>query len=317
MRADRLLSLILRLQTEGKQTAQALASELGVSRRTILRDVEALSLAGIPIYSEGGHGGGIALDEQYRTSLTGLHTSEVRSLFVASNSTALDEVGLGEAGERLLLKLLAALPAAHRPTVDHIRQRLMVDPAWWWRDTDSPPFWDDLQRAVYEDCLIDATYERYDGSISERTLAPYSLVNKSSLWYLIALRDDEFRTYRVSRFHRVDVLPQTFTRRPDFDLPTYWKDHLQEFIDSFSEYKITLRVHPERVKFVQWLTPGRWRLLDESDDDGWVGIEVVMESPQLARMLVFGLGAQGQVIAPAGLAEEVRAEARALLGQTE
>jgi len=313
MRADRLLSLILVLQTRGKQTAKTLAAELTVSRRTILRDVEALSLAGIPIYSEGGHGGGIALDEGYRTSLTGLHTPEVQSLFIASNSTALNEVGLGDAGERLLLKLLAALPAAHRPTVDHIRQRLMIDPAWWWRDTHTPPFWDDLQQAVYEDRLIETTYERYDGEIVQRALEPYSLVNKSSLWYLIALRDGEFRTYRVSRFHQLTLQPQTFNRRPDFDLPTYWNDHLQDFIDSFSEYKITLRVHPERVKFVQWLTPGRWQLLGAPDSDGWQTLQVVMDSPQLAKMLVFGLGTQGQVITPPDLAESVRADARALL----
>jgi predicted DNA-binding transcriptional regulator YafY len=313
VRADRLLSLILVLQTRGKHTAKALATELGVSRRTILRDVEALSLAGIPIYSEGGHGGGIALHEQYRTSLTGLHTPEVQSLFVTSNSTALREVGLGEAGDRLLLKLLAALPAVHRPTVEHIRQRLMIDPAWWWRDSQTPPFWDDLQQAVYEDRLIETTYERYDGAISQRTLEPYSLVNKSSLWYLIAQRDGEFRTYRVSRFHQVKVQPKNFTRRPDFDLPTYWNEHLQDFIDSFSEYKITLRVHPERLKFVQWLTPGRWQLLGDPDADGWQTLRVVMDSPQLAKMLVFGLGVQGQVIDPPDLADSVRADARALL----
>jgi len=313
MRADRLLSMILVLQTRGKLTAKSLSEELGVSRRTILRDVEALSIAGIPIYSEGGHGGGIALDEKYRTSLTGLHTAEVKSLFVASNSTALSEVGLGDAGERLLLKLLAALPAAHRPTVDHIRQRLMIDPAWWWRDAQTPPFWDELQRAVYEDHPIEATYERYDGKIVQRTLEPYSLVNKSSLWYLIGMRDGEFRTYRVSRFHQVTVQPEVFTRRPDFDLPTYWNDHLQEFIDSFSEVKITLRVHPERVKFVQWLTPGRWQLLGDPDSDGWQTLQVVMDSPQLAKMLVFGLGSQGQAIDPPDLAESVRADARALL----
>lgn len=313
MRADRLLSLMLVLQTRGKHTAQALAGELGVSRRTILRDVEALSLAGIPIYSEGGHGGGIALDEQYRTTLTGLHTPEVQSLFVTSNSTALNEVGLGDAGDRLLLKLLAALPAAHRPTVDHIRQRLMIDPAWWWRDTQTPPFWDDLQRAVYEDHPIDALYENYNGEISHRALEPYSLVNKSSLWYLIARRDGEFRTYRVSRFHQLTVQPHTFTRRPDFDLPTYWNEHLQDFIDSFSEYKITLRVHPERVKFVQWLTPGRWQVVGDTDSDGWQTLQVVMDSPQLAKMLVFGLGTYGQVIDPPDLAESVRADARVFL----
>ncbi|RPI89274.1 MAG: HTH domain-containing protein, partial [Chloroflexi bacterium] len=139
MRADRLLTLILLLQARGKMTAKALAEELGVSRRTILRDISALSTSGIPVYSEGGHGGGIALIEEYRTSLTGLNKFEVQSLFVASNNPALRDVGLGDAAEKLLLKLLAALPKSHHSTADHIRQRLMIDPTWWWHDATTPP----------------------------------------------------------------------------------------------------------------------------------------------------------------------------------
>ena len=131
MRADRLLTLVLLLQTRGRQTAQTLAAELGVSRRTILRDVEALSLAGIPVYAEGGHGGGIALDERYRTTLTGLGESEIRSLFIASNTSLLADVGLAEAAERSLLKLTASLPERYQPSVEHIRQRIYIDPVWW------------------------------------------------------------------------------------------------------------------------------------------------------------------------------------------
>lgn len=137
MRADRLLMVIMMLQTRGKMTTRALSKEMGVSRRTILRDLDALSLAGVPIYTEGGHGGGVALDEQYRTTLTGLQTHEVRSLFVTTAGTALSDVGLGTASESLALKLLAALPAIHRPTAEHIRQRLLIDPAWWWRDVET------------------------------------------------------------------------------------------------------------------------------------------------------------------------------------
>lgn len=315
MRADRLLALMLLLQTRGKLTAKILAEELGVSRRTILRDVEALSLAGVPIYAEGGHNGGIALDEQYRTTLTGLHTSEVQSLFIASNDIVLRDVGLGEAGERLLLKLLAALPAVHQPTVEHIRQRLMIDAAWWWRDAQPPPFWDDLQKAVYEDRLIETRYERYDGQIVERVLEPYSLVSKSSLWYLVAQREGELRTYRVARFHQVRLLDEKFARRLDFDLQTYWRDHLQEFVESFSEYRCTLRVHPERVAFVKWLAPGRWQAVGAADSAGWVTLRLMLDSALMARMLVFGLGSLAEVLDPPELLEAVIADARNLLQQ--
>ena len=314
MRADRLLAMMLLLQTRGKLTAKTLASELGVSRRTILRDVEALSISGVPIYSGGGHGGGIALDEKYRTTLTGLHTPEVQSLFIVSNTSVLHDVGLGEASDRLLLKLLAALPAAHRPTVDHIRQRLLIDPAWWWHDALNPPFWDVLQQAVYEDLMIEAVYERYDGEVTERILEPYSLVNKSSLWYLVAQRESEMRTYRVARFHQVRLLDEAFVRRADFDLLAYWQAHLKEFVGSFSDYSCTLRIHPDRVASIKWLVPGRWEVLDEGDQEGWAILRIIMDSPHLAKMMVFGLGTFSEVLDPPELAAEVLAEARALIG---
>jgi predicted DNA-binding transcriptional regulator YafY len=313
MRADRLLALIMLLQTRGKMTTNKLAEELGVSRRTILRDVNALSFAGVPVYSEGGHGGGIVLDEQYRMTLTGLHTPEVQALFVANNKAVLRDVGLNDAAEQLLLKLLTALPVSHRLTVDHIRQRLMIDPTWWWHEAQTPPFWDDLQQAVYEDRIITVTYEHYRGDVVERVLEPYSLVNKSSLWYLIAQRDAELRTYRVTRFHDVHLSDQHFIRRPDFDLRDYWNDHLQEFIDSFSEYHCTLRIHPDRVTFVKWLLPGRWEVIEEADISGWTTLKLMMDSPLMAKMMVFGLGVFAEVITPLELKESVLTDAYALI----
>jgi predicted DNA-binding transcriptional regulator YafY len=313
MRADRLLTLILLLQTRGKMTAKELAEELGVSRRTILRDVNALSFSGIPVYSEGGHGGGIALIEEYRTTLTGLKKSEVQTLFLASNNQALRDLGLGDASENLLMKLLAALPKAHHSTADHIRQRLMIDPTWWWHDNSTPPFWDDLQRAVYEDRLIKASYENFEGDVTERVLAPYSLICKSSLWYLIAEREGELRTYRVTRFRSVRLLDQSFSRRPDFDLPTHWQAQMQSFEKTFSGYRCTLRVHQERVSFIQWLMPGRWEILTDADDQGWVTISLMMETDLLAKMLVFGLAGSVEVLAPRELEREVLAQARDVL----
>jgi predicted DNA-binding transcriptional regulator YafY len=286
---------------------------LGVSRRTILRDINALSFSGIPVYSEGGHGGGIALIEEYRTSLTGLNKLEVQTLFLSSNNHALRDLGLGDAAEHLLMKLLAALPKTHLSTADHIRQRLMIDPTWWWHDTTTSPFWEELQRAVYEDRMIETTYENFDGDITERVLAPYSLICKSSLWYLLAERDQELRTYRVTRFHSVRVLEQHFSRRPDFDLPSYWQAHVKHFEDSFGEYRCTLRIHPERETFVKWLMPGRWELVKEADERGWITLSLMMDTDLLANMLVFGLTGFVEVIEPLELKDSVLAQARDLI----
>ncbi len=311
MRADRLLAITMLLQTRGKMTAEALAEELGVSRRTILRDIDALSFAGIPIYTEGGHGGGIALDENYRLSLTGLKESEVHSLFISGNNQLLNDIGLGEAAENTLLKLFAALPALHRPSVDHIRQRIHIDPLWWWQDAEPLPFWAELQQAVYEDRPIQVIYQNFSGAVAERILEPYSLVAKASSWYLIAKREGELRTYRVSRLQQVKVLDGHFQRPPDFDLAQYWKEHAQDFVTAISEYSFTLRINAEHMNFVKWLMTGRYEVLDASEEDGWLTIRFWVESADLAKMLVFGLGAENvHIVEPDGLRAAVLESAR-------
>ncbi|MBX3064176.1 MAG: WYL domain-containing protein [Anaerolineae bacterium] len=312
MRADRLLALVLTLQSRGKMTAESLAEELEVSRRTILRDVEALSLAGIPIYAEGGHGGGIALDEHYRTSLTGLKETEVRSLFISADNQHLKDLGLGEAADNALLKLFASLPTKHQSAVDHFRQRILIDSVWWWQDNDTLPFWAELQQAVYEDQLIHIVYERYSGDIQERTVEPYSLVAKANNWYLIGKREGELRIYRVVRLHQVTLLDAHFQRDAEFDLTTFWSSHVKQFASNLADYAFTLRVHPSRVNFVKWLTPGRSQTL-ETDDQGWQVMHLQMEAIDLAKMLVFGLAGQGEVIEPRELQEAVLADARRLL----
>jgi predicted DNA-binding transcriptional regulator YafY len=314
MRADRLVTIILMLQTRKKMTAQALAQALEVSPRTILRDVDALSAAGIPIYAEGGHGGGIALDEQYRVTLTGLKEAEIRALFVASDARLLHEVGLGEASEQARLKLEAALPTPYRPTLDYIRQRVYIDPLWWWHDTDPRPLLTTLQQAVYEDRRIKAVYEHHNGEIVERTLEPYSLVAKSSLWYVVAKHHDQLRTYRASRFHAATLLDQHFERSVDFDLPTYWQAHVQEFVSGAAGFAFTLRIDPNRLNFVAWLTPGRYEVI-ETAEDGWLTVRLQFETIELAKMLVFGLGTQAEIVEPDALRDAVRESACAVLDQ--
>ncbi len=314
MRADRLLSIILLLQTRGKMTAGELAGELEVSRRQILRDVDALSLAGIPVYSESGRGGGIALVDEYRTSLTGLNLFEVQSLIVMNNNHALREVGLGNAADQLLMKMLAGLPKSQRSTADHIRQRLLIDPTWWWHDPDMPRFWDDLQKAVYEDRMIEATYENYSGETGEKILAPYSLVCKSSLWYLIAEREGELRTYRVSRFHSIHILDRTFSRRSEFDLPEYWKIHLKGFVEDFSDHNYVFRLHPDLITTLNSLLPGRWKVTGETDERGWLTVSINLDSDIMAEMLAFGLAGSVEILEPTGLTEKILEQARKLPG---
>lgn len=313
MRADRLLSIIMLLQARGKMTASALAEELEVSRRTILRDVDALSMAGIPVYTDGGHGGGIALDEHYRVTLTGLKESEVRALFVSSSAELLKDIGLGEAAESTLLKLFAALPPLHQPSVDHIRQRILIDPVWWWHDLQPLPFWAELQQAVYEDRCIRVLYENYNGEIVDRILEPYSLVAKASLWYLIARREGELRTYRVSRLYHVALLDTHFQRPPDFDLMTYWQDQIQDFLATLSGFSFTLRIDGQGIAAAKWYTPGRSEIVEPADADGWLTVRFGVETIEQASIFVLSLGVHAVVVEPAELRDKVLGIARAIL----
>lgn len=317
MRADRLLSLVMLLQARGKMTSEALARELEVSRRTILRDIDALSSAGIPIYAEGGHGGGIALDEKYRLSLTGLKEAEVRSLFIASSTRLLSDLGLSDAAESSLLKLFTALPTLHQQAVEHVRQRVYIDPVWWWHDSQPLPFWEQLQQAVYEDRRILARYENAEGQIAERILEPYSLVAKASLWYLVAVRAGELRTYRVSRFHDVQLLEDRFERRADFDLEAYWQWQVQQFLAGVEDYAFTLRLHNSRIDYPRTYTPGRYQILTPPDADGWVTARFQFETREFAIMFVLGLGKYAEIVEPEDLRTAVVSRAREALAHVE
>jgi len=313
MRADRLVAITLLLQAQKKLTAQALAARLEVSPRTILRDVEALSRAGIPIYTNGGRGGGIALDENYRVKLNGLKEAEIHTFFISSNVQLFKDIGLGDAAENALLKLSAAVPAQYQPSIELMRQRIYIDPVWWWHDSDPQPFLEEIQQAVYESRHIRALYEHRHGDVTEQLLEPYSLVAKSSTWYLVARRDGELRTYRISRFHDIVLLDTHFCRSDNFDLATYWHQHLQEFASNVSDYAFTLRFHESRLPFVKSLIPGRYHIIGPDSEDGWITAQIHLESMDLAKMVVFGLGAQGAVVEPPELQAAVVQTAREML----
>lgn len=314
MRADRLIAIMLLLEARGRMTTQQLAEALEVSRRTILRDVDALSVAGVPLYTEGGHGGGVALDEQYRVSLTGLMESEVRALFVSQNTKLLGEVGMGQAAESTLLKLFAALPTVHRQSVDDIRQRIYIDPHWWWQDSTPLPFLTELQDAVYGDWRIEITYQHHSGEVVKRVVEPYSLVAKMSVWYLIARRDNEMRTYRVSRIRSLTLLDERFERDPDFDLANYWTGHVQGFRRGLVQYQFTLRLPEHRLSFIEWYFPGRSRVITPPDN-GYFVAQFETETLELARMFVLGLGTDAEVVEPQELRASVVAQAREIAGQ--
>jgi len=313
MRADRLLSIMLILQAQGKTTTHALAEKLEVSRRTILRDIDALSIAGVPVHADAGHGGGVYLDEHYRISLTGLNEAEVRALFVASQPGPLKDVGLGQAGEDILLKLFAALPSLHRQEAERMQQRILLDPASWWHQSETPPHLETLKAAVFDDCCVQVRYERSDGQVVERMLEPYSLVAKASVWYVIALRDGELRTYRASRFMSVNRLNKHFERDETFDLVKYWHTTVNEFIANMPSFAFTLRLASTRIRLLRLYAEGAYSIRDISPDETMLTVDVWLSSEEEAKMLVLGLGTDAEIISPDALRDAVLLQARQMV----
>lgn len=298
MRAERLLSLMLLLQANGQMTANQLSKALVVSERTIYRDIEALSFAGIPIYTQDGRGGGVALEENYRVSLTGLNKNEIQALFVSGASALLDDLGLGHASETTLLKLLANLPALHQAEAERVRQRIYIDPDDWFSIRQPSSFLPLIQEAVLSDAVLHIRYQRVNGETFEREIQAYGMVAKSNIWYLIGVHEGHTRTYRVSRLVAVQSTNQLFIRDPKFNLINYWQANTQSFVESIPQYHVHLAVK----------SSSRTRLSNHPlfsgsdfmpmDDPNWLEFKTLFDSQEQAVEVLIGLALDVRVLAP-------------------
>ena len=232
MRASRLLSLQMLLETHGRMSAQALAEALEVSVRTLYRDVDQLSAAGVPIYAERGRNGGFALLPGWKTTLTGLTPSEAQAVFLSGLPGPAQDLGLGGDVAGARLKLLAALPAAWRDDAQRVSARLHLDPVDWYRESDPTPHLPTVAAAVWSGHQITLRYEGW-ARTAERTVSPLGLVLKAGVWYLVALPMGADargpRTYRVSNILAATALDQPARRPARFDLPGYWAASIRRF----------------------------------------------------------------------------------------
>jgi predicted DNA-binding transcriptional regulator YafY len=301
MRADRLVSLLLLLQTHGRLTAQELARRLEVSERTIYRDVSALSMAGVPIYAERGPGGGCALMEGYRTSLTGLTGAEARTLLIAAGAGPLADLGLGGALEAALLKLLAALPAAHRDDAQRARQRVHLDPVGWTQPEPAPQL-GTIQEAVWGDRRVRLSYRKGNGEHVEHVVDPLGLVAKASVWYLVGAVAGDLRIFRVSRVRSAEAMDEPCRRPEGFDLAAYWAESSARFRESWAQYPVTVRASPQLVAIMPQLFGERAQALIERagapDAEGWIALTLTFESFDAALGRVASFGTMAEVLEP-------------------
>jgi len=304
MRADRLLSLLMLLQTRGPLTALELARELEVTERTIYRDVLALSTAGVPVFSERGPGGGISLLEDYRTNLTGLNPQEARALFMLSIPSALDQLGVGIELRSALLKLSAALPKSRRADETGTRQRIHLDPGAWFETEEQAPQLKTVQAAVWQDKLLDILYLSEFGARLEMRIAPYGLVAKTNIWHLVCARQEKPRALRVLRVAQIKsaaLLNEQFQRPDDFDLPAFWKAWCEDFETSRPEYRVLARVSPILAQTLAENRPETLQTPPPWQQDGWLEVNLSFESLEAARTRILGYGGAIEVLEPLAL----------------
>lgn len=296
-------------------TAAELARELEVSERTVTRDAQALSEAGVPVYADRGRAGGYRLVGGYRTRLTGLARGEAEALFLSGVPGALREMGLQDAASAARLKVSAALLPSLRDAPDTAAQRFHLDAPAWFREPVTPAPLPVLAEAVWDDGRVLARYRRGQDTV-ERRLEPYGLVLKAGVWYLCArvAGGGSFRTYRIDRFTAVDALDERFDRDPGFDLPGFWAEQAERFARSILRAEVVVRLSPQGVRRLPHAVDplaARTALAEPGAPDaaGRVTVTLPVESEEVAYEQLTALGPEAEVLAPAALRERFAADA--------
>ena len=308
MRADRLLSIMLLLQIYQRLTAGELARRLEVSERTIHRDMEALSTAGVPVTALRGAGGGWALVDGYRTNLTGLNAAEVQTLFSGLPERLLADLDMGRDSDAAHVKLLAALPPSSRADAEYARRRVHVDVAGWGGADEQVPHLHTVQEAVWRGRkLLFAYGSDRGGAAPERVVDPLGLVAKGGVWYLAARAPDgEVRSYRVSRVTAARVSGEPCERPAEFDLAAFWAGSVARFKSHAPSFRATFRAHKSVLHLLPYAGRfSRVESLGEADAGGWATARMRFQFEEDAAALALGFGTRLEVVEPAGLRQKI------------
>jgi predicted DNA-binding transcriptional regulator YafY len=323
MRASRLLSIQMLLQTRGRMSATQLAAELEVSPRTVLRDIDQLSAAGVPVWADRGRDGGFQLREGWRTQLTGLTDKEAQALFLAGLPSAATALGLGHASASAQLKMLASLPPALQADAQQVSARLHVDTLDWFRNASAPEHLQSVADAVWHQRAITMRYDSWTGE-RERSVKPLGLVLKAGVWYMVALpiaaaaeKPSEPRTYRLSNILSLTVQEKVFKRPKRFDLPKFWQAATKRFETDIYTATATVRLTARGIKLLKQVSPAIHQAITQTAvvdplNDGWSLAEIPIESVGHATNQLLALGLEVEVLAPAGLRESVAGVVREL-----
>lgn len=316
MRADRLVSLVLLLRRHGRMSAAALARELEVSTRTVLRDIEALATAGVPVYADRGRHGGFVLLPGFRTELTGLNPEEALALLVAGSRRGVQAFGLGSALASAMLKVVDALPESYRNTAADAAERVLVDP-----ETDllarrlvaeevPDPIMAAVRRAVFAGHKLRIHYAAADQAPAWRTVDPIGLVSVRDQVYLLATRSGADRTYRLSRVLAAEELTEPAQRPERVDLERAWQERSRQFRTGGDQVTVLVRVEPARRE--ELVGTALAIHAEAADPDGWLRLELSFQDARHAEWALWQLGLGAEVLAPEWLRSALGDRARAL-----
>lgn len=306
MQASRLLRILMLLQSRGRLSAPALAAELEVSVRTVLRDMDELSAAGVPVWGQRGRDGGFELQPGWSTQLTGMTEVEAQALWLAGLPQAAAELGLGAAAASARLKLLAGLPAAQRGSSQRVAQCLHLDPLDWYRAPDQPRFLREVAQAVWQGWRLAVRYQSWEGE-RRRHLDPLGLVLKAGAWYLVAAHGGEARTYRLASLLALRRLDEAVERPRGFDLAGFWRESSARFEAGLRGYAVQIRAS-ERARV--WLRNARTPHAELGDGP----LRLDFESEEAALRTLLSYGTEIELLQPAALRRRLRERAQAVAG---
>ena len=311
MRADRLLSMIWLLRAHGRLSASDLAQRLEVSRRTVLRDVEALSAAGVPVWCERGPHGGVRIDPGFRLDVTGLNREESRALFAGLTSWGAAPLGLGDALASASRKLLAAVPDSHRSRSMGIASRVVVDPQGWLPLPESEradAVFQAVQEAVLTRHRLRMVFRHKSRTMTQDVVDPHGIVAAGRSWYLCASHGAEVRFTRLSRIEGTEILAEECPDDSGFDMTAAWHKQREEFLERFEAITATAWVRDERWSDVQEWTL-RATTTDTDDDppgdDGWTCLQLEFMDHLHAMTILLRLGPDASIVAPEYLRQDL------------
>lgn len=317
MRASRLINILTTLQAKGLVTAETLADENEVSVRTVYRDIDALSLAGIPVYSERGSDGGYRLLDGYRVRLNGMSQAEAEAMFLSGLPGAAADLGLGSLMAGAQRKMTAALPEELRQSAAKMQAKFYLDAPTWFGENEQPLHLQAIADAVWNSKRIRMRYRAWTAE-KNREAEPLGVVLKGGAWYMAARVEKSVRTYRIARILDIVVTEDRFERPADFDLGSYWNENTRRLEEELHPNAATLRLSPWGLTLLQHNSPhyvrSRMEVSDELDAQGWRTVRLPVGANQQAVSELLRLGAEVEVLEPVDLREAMRETVGKLAG---